>query len=64
MGAMIVGYALGALTVIPTIVYLVLVAEADTSAVIIIPCLQLILFNPLLFMYSRLVWMYVERRSN
>lgn len=61
MGAMWIAYFLGAASIIPTVVYMVLMAEAEIPQVILVGAIQLILLQPLLFMYSRVVWMYIDR---
>lgn len=64
LGALVVAYVMSALSMIPTIVYLVLFAEASVVTTIFVPSLQVLLLNPLFFMYSRLIWMYVDRGMN
>lgn len=64
LGAMVLAYVLGAITVIPTIVYLNLKTDVTFPMIVIIPALQVILTNPILFMYSRLAWMYIDHHVN
>ena len=64
LGAMVFAYVMGVATVIPTIVLLVRHFEADIPTVIAFPVLQLILLQPLLYMYSRMAWMYLDRNVN
>jgi hypothetical protein len=64
LGAMVFAYVMGVATVIPTIVVLVRHFEAEIPTVIGLPILQLILLQPLLYMYSRMAWMYLDRNVN
>lgn len=64
LGSMIVAYALSAMSVIPTIVYLHFKSEVDFPMIVIVPCVQVALLNPLLFMYSRLAWLYIDHNIN
>lgn len=64
LGAMVFAYVFGVMTVIPTIIVLVQVYEAEMITVIAVPILQLILMQPLLYIYSRMAWMYLDRNVN
>ncbi|MBS1962879.1 MAG: DUF983 domain-containing protein [Bdellovibrionales bacterium] len=64
LGAMVFAYVLGVVSVIPTIILLVRFYEADTATTIFVPILQLILLQPLIYVYSRMIWMYVDRNAN
>ena len=64
LGAMIVGYVVSALTAVPTIIYFILIQQEHAFTALIIACIQVILLNPVLFMYSRLAWIYLDRLIN
>lgn len=64
VGAMVFAYVIGVATVIPTIVLLVRYFEAEIPTVIGVPILQLVLLQPLIYVYSRMAWMYVDRNAN
>jgi uncharacterized protein (DUF983 family) len=61
MGAMWIAYFMGSISIIPTIVILVRVVDAEMPVVIGVGAAQLILFQPLIYMYSRMIWMYIDR---
>ena len=64
LGAMVFSYFFACASTVPTIIVLVFAFHASTAALILIPTGQLILMNPLLFRLSRLVWLYVDQRSD
>jgi hypothetical protein len=64
MGAMVLAYVMGAGTVIPTIVLMVRYFEAEIPMVIGAAIFQLIILQPIIYMYSRMVWMYLDRGVN
>lgn len=64
MGAMVFAYVMGVVTVIPTILLLVRHFEAEIPTVIGVPILQLVLLQPIIYIYSRMAWMYVDRNAN
>jgi uncharacterized protein (DUF983 family) len=64
LGAMIIAYVLGAFSMIPTIVILVRVYEAELLSLILLPSLQILLLHPVLFAYSRVAWMHLDRNVN
>ena len=64
LGAMIFSYAFGTFSIIPTVVAMVFWAEAPLSGIVLVPSLQLILMNPLLFKYSRLAWLYLDHAAD
>jgi len=61
MGAMVLAYFFGCISIIPTLIILVQVYNAEMTTVIAVPIVQLILLQPLLYVYSRMAWMYVDR---
>jgi uncharacterized protein (DUF983 family) len=64
MGAMWIAYALGVFSIIPTVIVLVQYYEAEMPVVIGIPILQLILLQPFIYVYSRMIWLYIDRGAN
>lgn len=64
LGAMMVSYFLGAFSVIPTLLLLRFAFEAELFTLIAIPCLQVVGMNPLLFRYSRVIWLYMDWKSD
>jgi hypothetical protein len=63
MGAMWVAYFMGAASIVPTVAILVLRYEAEMPAVIGIGALQLILLQPFIYLYSRMIWIYIDRAN-
>lgn len=64
LGAMVIAYVLGVASVIPTIIILVRHFEAEMMTVISVPILQLVILQPLIYIYSRMGWMYLDRNIN
>jgi uncharacterized protein (DUF983 family) len=64
LGAMVVGYILGAFSTVPTIVIGVMVLQAPLFAVIATACVQILVLTPVLFRFSRLIWIYTDYRSD
>ncbi len=64
LGALIFAYVFGAVLMIPTIVILVTVYQMELPELLIIPAVQTILLDPFLFVYSRVIWMYLDRNAN
>ncbi|MGE0616640.1 MAG: DUF983 domain-containing protein [Bacteriovoracia bacterium] len=63
LGAMIVSYLLGCLSIVPTLVWLVFVVQSGPLGVILIPSLQVIIMIPLLFRFSRLIWIHFDAQA-
>lgn len=63
LGAMIIGYFLGAFSTIPTIAFLVFGTEVSRVMVVVIPVLQLLVTSPIFFHYSRTIWIYLDKRA-
>lgn len=61
VGSMIVSYVVGAVCVIPTVILLYF-NDADPLWIIAGPCLQLTFMAPLLYRFSRLLWIHMEYR--
>ncbi len=64
LGAMVVSYFLAAFSVIPTILLLRFYFETSIVTMIFIPCLQVVLMNPLLFHASRMAWLYIDHAAD
>jgi len=64
LGAMVVSYLLGAFSVVPTLLLGIFVWELQMPAIILIATLQLSILAPLLFRYSRLIWIHLDHRAD
>lgn len=64
LGAIVIAYVMGAFLMIPTVIVLVRVYEVELPTLILIPALQTLLLHPLFFVYSRALWMYIDRHVN
>jgi uncharacterized protein (DUF983 family) len=64
LGALVIAYVMGVATVIPTVILLVRHFEAEIPIVVLIPSLQLLLLHPVLYIYSRMAWLYFDRAAN
>ncbi len=64
LGALVIAYVMGVATVIPTIILLVRYFEAEIPIVVLVPSIQLIVLHPVLYIYSRMVWLYLDRAAN
>ena len=63
LGAMVFSYVFGILSMVPTVVGLVFfVQDASLAAIIGLPILQILLMNPILFRYSRIIWIHLADR--
>jgi hypothetical protein len=60
MGAMIAAYFLGILLVTPTLVICLFGMEMETAPAITIGAVQLLIMTPILFRFSRLMWIQIE----
>ncbi len=63
LGAMSVGYAIGALLVIPVFLYLFL-NRYDFWITLGVSSLQIIIQAPILFRLSRISWIYIDHFAN
>lgn len=64
LGAIVIAYVIGAFLMVPTIIILVRVYEVELPILILVPALQTLLLHPLLWVYSRTLWMYLDRNAN
>ncbi len=62
LGAMIFSYVLGIFSMVPTLVLLIFAWEAPIWAVFLVPSVQTVMLNPVLFRYSRIVWIHLAHR--
>ena len=62
LGATVAAYFLASFSVIPLLVGLIFLGGVEVGPAIGAACLQVVLLTPLLFRFSRLVWLFVERR--
>ena len=60
IGAMIASYFLGVFLALPTLLLAVFKFEQDMSLAILLSSIQLVLLQPLLFRYSRILWIRLE----
>ncbi|MBC7693525.1 MAG: DUF983 domain-containing protein [Methylotenera sp.] len=63
LGAMILSYFISSFSLVPTVILLVFYFHASLAWIIIVPSIQVILMNPLLFKYSRLIWLRIDQRA-
>lgn len=64
MGALVLGYFIGAFSVVPTLVVLIFFAHVKIETAALLGCLQVIIFNPVISKYSRLAWLYFDHRAD
>lgn len=64
LGSMIVAYVLSAFSAAPTIIFLIMIKQVEALPALVIASIQVALLNPILFMYSRLAWIYIDRLIN
>ena len=62
LGASIVAYFIGAFSIVPTLIICLLLVKLDIFTTLAIGTAQLLLLTPLLFRYSRLLWLHTEHR--
>ena len=62
LGAMIFSYVLGIFSMLPTLVLLIFAWDAPIWAVFTVPSVQILMLNPVLFRYSRIVWIHLAHR--
>ena len=60
VGAMIASYYLGILLITPTLVICIFSLELELPVALTISGVQLLLMQPFLFRYSRLMWIQIE----
>jgi heme/copper-type cytochrome/quinol oxidase subunit 4 len=61
MGAIWIAYGMGVFTLIPTVVVMLQHYEAEFPIVVGVATAQLLLLHPLIYFYSRTIWMYIDR---
>ena len=64
VGAMIAAYFLGILLVAPTLIMSLFVFQLSIPLAITIGVIQLLVMTPVLFRFSRLLWIQLEYRLN
>lgn len=64
MGAIVIGYVLGAFSVVPTIVVGVMILHAELAPVIAVACLQIVVLAPLILRLAKLAWIYLDYRAD
>lgn len=62
LGAMVASYFIGGALIIPTLVCLLLIWPTPIETVLAAGALQTLCLHPLLYRYSRLIWLHVETR--
>ena len=61
LGAMYVSYTLAVATITPVAIVLALVVEWPLWAVMAVMLAQTLISMPLFFMYSRVIWLYIDQ---
>ncbi len=64
LGAMVVSYFLAGFSVIPTVLLLRFYYQTSILTMVFVPCVQVVLMNPLLFHASRMVWLYIDHAAD
>ena len=62
LGAMLAAYFIGAFSLVPTVIILFFVMKVQLGTLITVGVLQTLILQSFLFRYSRLTWLFVERR--
>jgi len=62
MGASVVAYFIGAVSLVPTLAVLLLALNLEFALVMTLGTLQMAILTPFLYRYSRLSWLHIERR--
>ena len=62
MGAMMAAYFLGIVAIVPTLVLCIFALQLELPTALIIAGLQLVVFQPILFRYSRIIWINIEHK--
>ena len=62
IGAMIASYFLGVFLAFPVILFLIFISHAETAIAIGVTAALILVLQPLLFRYSRLLWIQIEHR--
>ena len=61
LGAMYVSYGLGVTTVLPVAIFLAVVVEWHLAVVLVLAVLQTLLSVPILFRFSRVIWLHADQ---
>jgi len=61
LGAMYISYGLGVLTILPVAIVLAVVVEWPLWAVLTVAMIQTVVFMPLFFRYSRIIWLHMDQ---
>lgn len=64
LGASIAAYFLGAFSLVPTLIVCLLILKMELLPMLLIGIAQLLILTPALWRFSRLTWLYVERRMS
>ena len=62
LGASIAAYFIGAFSIVPTLIICLLILKMDIFSTLGIGTAQLLILSPLLFRYSRLLWLHAEHK--
>lgn len=62
LGALVFAYFIGVFSLIPTLLILLFILKLNLISTITISTLQICIIHPILFRYSKLVWLFVETR--
>lgn len=62
LGALVFAYFIGVFSLIPTLLILLFILKLSLITTICISTLQICVMHPILFRYSKLVWLYAETR--
>jgi uncharacterized protein (DUF983 family) len=62
LGATVAAYFIGCFSVVPTLIVCWFVLKLELLTVIAIAVAQILLLQPLLYYFSRLIWLHVENR--
>jgi len=63
MGAVFAGYIIVFFSLLPTIVFGLLIKELSLSEMIFVGVSQILIMHPLLFRFSKLIWLYLDARA-
>jgi uncharacterized protein (DUF983 family) len=62
LGAMMVGYFIGALALLPTVILGLWVYHIGFGPLMVVATAQVVFMNPIIFRLSRLTWIHAEYR--
>jgi hypothetical protein len=58
---MVISYLIAGFSAVPTLILLIFVAQWEVPLATFMSCVQILLINPPLFHFSRLVWLHLDR---